>query len=362
MGGGSVLAADLVNWLGHLNRNKSDEDDDTLYVYKDKEQMKSASVGTGLAIAGGVGSALASGLIVHNIYNKIRKAEAQKELDEAQKAFVEVQGYKPVKKDKKKDKKKDDDKQLEKKSKAVSLGETIASAPIALPLLVALGTGVASYGLLNNAYPIRKKKVKGPRKIEIVEKPSDDQAEYAGGLDKPASYCDDDARELVVRMLCANDRGVSDIRNLVGAVADGDSLSFKKTASDIGFVNALDTVKGGEHRTDDKLAKHLAVSYISKEASIKTQVGVVAAAEFATKYPTFYKVACGLPKGKKDALFKIACIIGKAVRADISTELGVTPPSGLDKSASYEDEYDPAEETVAAKLIGELLGGVKKNK
>lgn len=339
LGGGTMLAADLANWIGHLHKKKDEDDDDTLYIYKDREQVKSAGVGTGIAIAGGVGSAIGSGLLVHHLYTKMRRAEAQKELDKAQHAFIDVQGYKEAPKRKGKSDKEDkgdkDEKggAMSKKADSVSLGETIMSAPVALPLLLALGAGVTSYGMLDNAYPIKKRRPKAPRKIQIVEKPENDQEEYAD-LEKPAAYGDDDAREFLVRWLYSDNDGKSDIADLVGAVSDGDAASFKKAASDIGFVNAMATVKGGRARAVDPMAEHLALSYVAKEASIKHQVGVVAAGEFASKYPVMYKAACALDPGDREALYKIACILGCAIRAERSQELGIKATPSMVKESS----------------------------
>lgn len=347
LGGGTMLTADLVNWLGHLNKKKTEDDDDTLYVYKDREQVKSAGVGTGIAIAGGLGSAIGSGLLVHHLYTKMRRNEAQEELDKAQHAFIGAQGYKDVKKkdDKKKDKKTEKTKQdgeMKKESSSLSMGETLMSAPVALPLLLALGAGITSYGMLDNAYPVKKRKAKAPRKIEIVEKPSEDQGEYATNeeIEKPAAYGDDDAREFLVRMLYSNPGRNSDIADLVGAVAAGDGEDFKKTASSIGFVNAMDTVKGGRNRVPDPMSEHLAISYISKEASLKHQVGLVAASEFASRFPVIYKAACALDDSDKEVLYKVACILGCAIRAERSQELGVRPTKDMLKNASIASTVD----------------------
>lgn len=426
LGGGTMLAADLVNWLGHLNKKKQEEDDDTLYVYKDKEQVKSANtamillkkllkngteadgssdtdplnlseddamriinilsgngtaetvenvedaiskeagVGTGIAIAGGVGTAVGSGLLVHNLYTKFRRREAQKELDKAQHQFIGAQGYKEVKKTKKKKDKegdtKSEDSGREKSAKSLSLPETVMSAPVALPLLLALGAGVTSYGMLDNAYPIKKPKPKGPRKIEIIEKPSDDQEEYgeSTGVIKSSSYCEDDGREFLIRTVYMNRSHDSDLANLVGAVAAGDARDFCKAASAIGFGEALDTVKGGVNRVPDPIAEHLAISYLSKKASIKHQVGVLAAAEFATTFPHFYKAACALDPDRKEALSNISCIIGKAIRAERSYDLGITDNS-LRKSASAVDLQDALIDNIGVPAaIEEALAGKAK--
>lgn len=356
LGGGTMLATDLVNWLGHLKKNKEEDDDDTLYVYKDKEQVKAAGVGTGVALAAGLGSAVGSGLLVHKLYKKFRRAEAQKELDDAQNVFVETQGYKKVDKKKKKDK----DGETEKSASSIGLGEAVMSAPFALPLILALGAGVTSYGMLDNAYPVKKPKVKGPRRIEIVEKPApeakpevtkvevpsekpeegdaptvekidNEQSEY--GAEKAAAYGEDDGREFLIRMVHMNCGSNSATADLVGAVAGGQGDSFCKAASAVGFINALDTIKGGKFYEAGPVREHMAISYLAKKASIKNQVGLVAAAEFADRFPTFYKMASALPEDKKYALSKIACILGSAIRAELSFDLGIVDDE-FAKSAS----------------------------
>lgn len=356
LGGGTALGVDLINYMKHLNKNKEEADDDTLYVYKDREQVKAAGVNTGSAFAGGVLSALGAGAAVHKLYGAFRKREAQKELDKAQHAFLGAQGYKKLDK---KDKKKSDKEKEESEKKAAAEGkmpgltETVTSLPTTAAILLALASGATSYAMLNNQFPARKPKVKGPRKIEIVEKPEDDQSEYA---DKSASW--DDARELVIRTLCVTkSANVSDIRNLVAAVAAGEGEMFKSAAAATGFVPALDTVKGAaDYRTVSPLEELLAVSYVAKNASTQPLVDLVAAGEFATAFPDFYKTACCLDQDTRDTLVKIACVMGSAIRAELACELGVRPTEGIQKEAAMTD----SDHLNVTDIIGKILAENRK--
>lgn len=354
LGGGTALGVDLLNYMKHLHKNNSENDDDTLYVYKDQDQVKAASIGLGTAMAGGVAAALGTGTAVHKLYKAFRKHEAQKDLDKAQHAFLGAQGYKKTKKPKKDDTEKDNEKKAAVDGKMPGLTETVSSLPITASLLLALASGATSYAMLDNQFPARKPKVKGPKRIEIVEKPEDDQAEY--GM-KSASA--DDAREFVIRtLMVTKSAAVSDVRNLVAAVAAGEGEMFKAASANTGFVNALDTVKGAaDYRNVSPLEELLAVSYLAKNASTQPMVDLVAAGEFATAFPDFFKTAACLDQETRDTLVKIAGVMGKAIRAELAYELGVRADENLQKEAAT---FDPNQELDVTSIIGKILAENRK--
>jgi hypothetical protein len=329
-GGGLALATALINYLKHLKdtKDESEDDDDTIKIYKQEPQEKVAmTLGGPLALTGGVVSAAGTYALVNKLYEMFRKNQAQKKLDEAQNIFLETQGYKKVdKKKKKEDNASEEEEETEKSAsgKPMSASELGISIPLALPLLMALGSGVVAHKLLNKSFPVKKKEVTGPKRIEIVDAPEEDEEEKL--LDKEAGINDTDGFEFLMRTVDMAKSASSDVSNLIAITADGRLKDFRKVANTIGYADALDTVKGASKAIcADPLTEQLAISCIAKSASIGEQTKLLAAAEFADLYPSFYKAAANLSDKKKNALYKIACILGHAIRSEIAEGAGIVP-------------------------------------
>lgn len=329
VGGGVALTANLLNYLRHLNdaSDVDDDDDDTLYIYKKPEvtEKKASEDDSGRGTYGlalGLPAALAGGVgmmtLINKLYTKMRMKQAQKELDEAQRMFVEAQGY-DVK-----------DKKSEKITKQAGLTTTelVGGGAIGLPLLLMLATGITANKILENKYPIKKPKPKAPKRIEIVDAPEDAEVE------KVASY-ESDATELMLRTLYLTKSANSYIADLVAGLALQGSKPFLKAASDIGFMPALNTVKGASSVNNiDPLREHVAITYLTKKARLAPSVELVAAMEFSDRFPTTMEAVSNMPEDKQEYLYKAACILGRLIRHEISAEMGIK----LDKSdeALYE--------------------------
>lgn len=324
-GGSLALATALVNYLRHLKNEKDDseDDDDTLKIYKQAPQEKVAmTLGGPLAITGGLVSAAGTYALVNKLYEALRKKQAQEKLDEAQNIFLESQGYKKV--DKKKEEEKEETEKSAATGKPMSTSELGVSIPLALPLLMALGSGVVAHKLLNKSFPTKKKEPQAPKRIEIVDAPEKEKEEES--IDKEAGITDTDGFEFLLRTINMTKSASSDVSNLIATTADGRLKDFRKAASVLGFADALDTVKGSAKSISiDPLTEQLAISCIAKSASIGEQAKLLAAAEFADMYPTFFKTAAQLSEKKKNALYKIACILGHAIRSEIAEDAGITP-------------------------------------
>lgn len=371
LGGGAALLTALINQLNKIKSDAADSsnDDDVLYVYKDTPQEKQAGwADLGLGIAGGTATALGTYALVNRLYQAFRAREAQKELDKAQRIFLHAQGYKDVaeKKDKKDKTKKlidsdpSDDYKEEEQEKSAADGrspsalEMAGAAPIALPLILALASGIVTNEILKSKYDTgTRPQPKEPRRIEIVNKPADDQDEFKSAAAK--EYMDDDAGEFLIRMALAQPCRNSDLVNIVKNAAMGGHLGFKDTAMITGFGPALSMVKGASAQMVDPLAEHLAVCWLNKCARLKHNVRLVAAGEFAEQHPELYKQACNLPEPIQKDLYKIAGILGVAIRAERSQELGITA-DGSDfqvKQASAGQEED---------ILAELISEINKKK
>lgn len=346
-GGGVALATALVNYLRHLkdDADESDDDDDTIKIYKQAPQEKVAmTLGGPLALTGGIVSAAGTYALVNKLYEALRKKQAQDKLDEAQNIFLESQGYKKLDKNKKTS---DEEKESEKSAsagKGMSTSELGISIPLALPILMALGSGVVAHKLLNKSFPIKKKDVQSPKRIEIVDAPVEEEE-----IDKSAGITDTDGFEFLLRTINMTKAASSDVSNLIATAADGRLKDFKNTAGVIGFADALDTVKGASSALDvDPLTEQIAISCLAKSASVGAQTGLLAAAEFADLYPAFFKAASKLSEKKKNALYKIACIFGHAIRSEIAEDSGITSGSLTKKAdiggAIFESLLDVPEE------------------
>lgn len=322
-GGGLALATALVNYLKHLKaeKDKSEDDDDTIKIYKAPQEKVAMTLGGPLALTGGLVSAAGTYAIVNKLYELLRKQRAQEKLDEAQNIFLESQGYKKLDK---KEKKESEETEKSASGKGMSMSELGISIPLALPLLMALGSGVVAHKLLNKSFPIKKREVQAPKRIEIVDAPKEDEEENL--LDKEAGINDTDGFEMLLRTVDMAKSASSDVSNLIATTADGRLKDFKKAASAIGFADALDTIKGASRAVvAEPLREQLAISCIAKSASVGEQTKLLAAAEFAHLYPSFFKAASKLDARKQNALYKIACIFGHAVRSEIAESAGITP-------------------------------------
>lgn len=329
IGGGVALTTSLINYLKHLNKTQTDEDDDTLYLVRKKEDSgipKAASLGGGLAISGGVLSSLGAYALVKKLYEVMRKKEAQDELDKYQRAFLDVQGYEEA------DKKTVMAKKSSAAGRPMSFSEGVWSMPVAIPILVALGSGVLAKKVLDNTYPVaKKKKVTGPKRVEII----DDTDEIA---EKVASAIPDSCGlELLYRTVQFKKEASSSVSDLIAAIASGEASSFEKAASEIGYADALSVVKGAASDEVDPVSEQIAITYMAKKASLAPQTALVAASEFAEFYPNFFKMACAMDEERTDALYKVAKLLGYAFKNELLEDNGIAyteQDENLVKSAS----------------------------
>lgn len=357
LGTGAALLTSYANYVNSLKKKNTEDDDDTLYVYKKAaagETDDDSYLATPVAISGGVLATLGSYALVKKLYTKFKLREAQRELDKAQHAFIDASGYekstgKPLKN--KPTSGEALDKSASTQGRGITSTEAILSTPVLVPLLSMLGAGVVTYKMLDKNFPTKIKQVKGPKRIEVIEKPEEDQEEY----EKHASADDGmfcDAVEFITRMALLTKSASSDLSNLVAAAATGELDAFEKTASVIGFINALDTVKGASEREFSPLAEHLAICTLAKKASINAQVGVLAAAELADTQRSSFLQAAALDEEQQDALYKASCCLGRAFRIELSQDLGIRIPERLVKQAMSLDDLS---DIGTGNIMGRLL-------
>lgn len=322
LGGGTMMAAKLLHYLNESDPDKlKEEDDDTLYVYKkangdnDSEDDGDGTMGYALGVPGSIATALGTAWLVNQLYNKMRKDEAQKELDEAQRMFIRASGMTPV------------DEFKKKASNDLASGEVsnfakLKGSMIALPLLVALTTGIVSNAILESQFPLEKKKPSPPRRIELID---EEDAKRMQAVEKLASAVDDNAKELLIRTLHLTKSASCDISNLVAAIAENGAEVFEKTAAAAGFFGALDCVKGAIDNAEySDEAAHITVAYLTKNAAYGPAIELTAALDYADMYPSMFHTCRNLPLETQLGLCKIASILGAGIRQGISEELQLT--------------------------------------
>lgn len=350
LGGGAALATSIIDYIRNMNREVAQDpsnDDNTLYIrlkkgngIKKKASDDDDDIDRNLFITGPAAitsaamSALGGWALVKALYKKMMLADAQRELDEAQNQFIDVNGYERVKK------------ASNDRTKDMSLTSKLLSAIFSVPGLFSIASGVVAYNALNKFFPEKtNKRVTTPKKIKII---SDDRTageEFgpnynANQFDKYAGVDSTDGVELVMRALTSADLKNSDISNMVGDVAKSGSNSFEKLASTIGFDNSIEATKGRAGIKEDKLREQLAITHLAKSASIGPQVAVAAAAEFAETFPATYMNAAALPDDLKDVMEKIACAAGKAIRIlTIAESLNLSEDITKQASMLVDDNY-----------------------
>lgn len=377
LGAGGIYG--LVHYLAGLEKDKREADDDTLYIYKDPNALnKSASdsvsayddfgtaagelAGKGLTgtgnllarLAKGVTEGAAEGLnqaangvkdlvadpaaagvatalsvltalggfsLARKAYAKYEKEKVQKDLDNAQLALFNAEGYKKA---------------------AAEAGEEFSptgvdylagGVTVGLPLLLLVASGVATNQYLKMQYPLKKKLPKPPRRIEVIDSPED--VAGADTYEKRAA-----ATEFALHMIDAAGRADSDVRNVISAVARDGANEFKKAASAMGLISALNMVKGASHDTDPA-ARHVAISYLAHSPMLSPQIGVVAAGELAETYPTLFKAAASASDEVESSLYGVAATLGASIRRERACQLGIIPDD-FDKEAAVSTKGGPS--------------------
>jgi hypothetical protein len=310
VGAGVGLGQSGLNYMQFLkqraDRDKAtDKDDDTLYLSLPAEK-RAASLGGGLAIAGGGLSLLAANALVRKLYQRmLKKPELQAELDAAQHRHLGVVT----------------DLSKTAAGKPMSGMELLTSSPVALAILTALASGTLGYQALNRTFPsVEKPRNPLPSKVRITRKPEE------AVIEKDASW-DDDAEsaawEYATRhMLCL--KAATDLSDWVSAAASGRYEELKDNLADLGFEAASDLVKGAStHAPVSDKALDLAVPLLVKSAVLGPVFRLMVAAEICEAYPAYVKIASGLDDEDAGALVGWLAVEGAAHRAKLLTPVVV---------------------------------------
>lgn len=343
LAGGSAAAITgavrLLNNNAYKKINPTDKDDDVLYVVKKSGEgakpeegstpPHDTMLGSGMAAVAGPLAAAGTFMFGNWLINKYLEDKAQKELDKAQRLFVNAQGYDT----------------LRKASNWITdigslytpqenrphfdpgttIGEGaqgMANVAAAIYGLLSLGAGVTTYQYLKNKYPFKKPdKPQLPRKIEYVD--SEDAIKGYVPSEKEAAYNEDNCMEMAARCLCDMNKDASVASGIIHAVAAGRLGEFEKAVSDVGFVAATDITKGASSVPVDRDARELATVYCTKFASFSPQFRLTVASDFASLHPLLVKEAAELPDGVAHFAAGQAAALESGVRAVYAVENGL---------------------------------------
>ena len=228
---------------------------------------------------------------VNKVFNRVRERRLQKELDLAQQVYIDRMAPPP-------------DPMLGKEASvksAISRPTFAMTVAKALPLLIALGTAVAAYRVLDKHSPLPKKTGTKPKRIVLRSQGSRKESPV------PDDIAADDVEHLLRTTMAkesrANDNGLHD---LVSYVGNGGFDSFKSNFKKFGFDTALNMIKGARFDNKSALDKNIAISLVSRDEVLKPSVAVLAASEFYDMSPGIMKSAQALSGEMQEALLKAA--------------------------------------------------------
>lgn len=344
LGLGGGLAAGVIRMLRNNKKLRDiDSDDDILYLQKQSSISEGLMLGLGLGGGGYLGY-----LIGDTIINDIRKKQAQRDLDRAQKTLLGLRGYDLL----------DDYAQaleleaVPLKKKAGFINDVTTGAG-ALAALLMLTGGIASYNYLDSVYPVRKVDEKdksfNPKKYKILDKNNQlhdtvntdqEEEELINTIVKSSS-------DMLVPafMLHTTEKQASIASNIISTVAQGNAEKFEQAVNDLGFETSLDLVKGASSVEVDPVAEELALLYCTKAASFSPQFNLLVASEFLSFNPNMAKQANSLTQEQLNCVNEFEKEASNLFKMYIASDLGATCEH-LEKVASIKDEDNDVAEVL----------------
>ena len=234
--------------------------------------------------------------------------------------------------------------------------EFATSMPVTLTLLAALASGALTHRALEKTFP-RAKKPQSPEPKKIVIRNQEDPSFYetvqeeddnGDPIPKEASYhsrndydtyCD--GLELLVHMCLGREKvaNVSDLHNMVGAIAEGRKQEVIDNVMSLGFDAAMDLCKGAYENIKKASPQDIAIAVGTcvHTPELQSITSVLAASEYDDMAPHFSKVAASQPENIQKVLCKIAGNLGAYGRscifenAEITMKEAAAPPMDVEQ-------------------------------
>lgn len=323
-GGSAALLTSLANYLNMLKTDASKdptaEDDDTLYVNLPSKTDKVASqspgkldmVAGGLALTGGLLASVGSYALIRKAYQSLKRKQLQSQLDSAQQTYIDGVEQEA-------DQLKMGSTVNPHTGKPMGLGEFLTGAPVAFTLLSAIAAGALSNMALNKTFPRVKKPTSAAPKRIVLRRGDAPNTQEEEEIDpsKIASY--EDGVELVAGLVMnSKSAHVSEIPDIVAAVASGRHDEFTHNVLELGLDAAMDTIKGAaESVTLTPQQRQLAIGLCAKSAALGPVFATLVAAEYVDMAPKFSKIASLQSPEDLDTLAKIASVLGALGRHEV---------------------------------------------
>lgn len=356
MGGGAVLgagvgtASSLIRYLTALNerakkRQKNLQDDDVLYLNLPAKQAAEGNNAATFAV-GGLGSLLGAYLaydLVRGVHNKLRRKQLQKELDQAQNAYVGgLTALGP-----------------EKQASQFSGVTKLVGSGYLAGLLTMLGSAIVANKMLEKQFPVRKPdKAVQPRKIVVrTIRPDGEEKEMPSESDMVTA----DGVEGLIRQNLAQEKSASawGLTDLVAHVASGHGGEFKRLVSEHGVDAALDMIKGASRDDMDTVRANMAVSWIANDPVVSSAVQPFLAAQFHQDSPTLFKAGRAIlnemePEDVHD-LVGVAELVAKSARHAAFAKVAARLPAVLIKRADALRINPLTENVLLANALSQML-------
>lgn len=351
VGAGVGVGTSVANYLSYL-KNKSDAqkadntsgDDDILYVDVPTTKRANVSawpgVGGGLALAAGTLSMVAANALVKQLYNKVKKKNLQKDLDESQQMYwdsaIKSAAALPD-------------------GKPMSSTELVASSPVALTLLAAVASGMITNKALSHYFPARdsgidpmkeskpkqvKIRYKDMQKVAAEEIPASMDfalASLVDGLDKQASYLPD----------------------LVHTAASGGLDTFISNFRDLGLVSALELTKGASSLEVDSDAKYLGICALNRNPETAPVIATLLEAELLDRLPYFHKIAYETEQEDQEVVIKLAAALADDVADSV---IDRKTDSDVKENDDNEDSADGKGYKILSNILSQHASDPSKDK
>ena len=233
-------------------------------------------------------------------------------------------------------------------------GDVLSSAPLTALLLTTLSTGALTYKGLNKYFPAAKRPTSvEPKRVvirrkksqpSVYEEPNDEETEKGASYESFAPQdMEDDALEFLVKIAMQNPARESDLRDIVHAVASGRHSELCSHGTEYGMDSAFSLVKNASAQKTHPERVALAVTLCVKSSFLRPIVETLACAEFNDMAPTSVKAAAEMTEEARDALIKIAAVLGAGFRYEFWRD-------------RYEDRFTVKSGAMAPELLEHLLG------
>jgi hypothetical protein len=278
---------------------------------KTQEELdKPASVGGALALSGAAVAGLGTYAVMRQVMQELKKRKLQKQLDAAQNQVLQLSQTEAdaVNKD-----------ASAEDRKPMGLLEALTASPIALSILLGLGSAAATNHFLNKSYPtVRRPQNIGPKRV-VLDLP-EGESEGPDPLEKEAA-----AMEFVGRLVIAgmDKQADNDLLNLVGACGSGrlDEVehAFRTQDADVAF----DMIKGASLDVGPGDAQWEAGLQLATTSPVLRPIAhTLIAAENLEMAPDMYTRAAEMPEEASDLLRKVAAFAGIEGRKEFFEKSG----------------------------------------